>query len=226
MQIQEQKTDEIIWLVEAVELLPNESKGYIFIKRTFDLCASIFALIALAPLFLLVSIAIKIEDPKGTVFYHQPRIGKNGKVFICHKFRSMYSNADFIKASLMQSNEMDGPVFKMRNDPRVTRVGKIIRRLSIDELPQLWNIIVNEMSIIGPRPLIVEEELACNSYQRQRELVKPGLSCYWQIEGRNDIMFDEWIELDRKYIREQSVITDLNILIRTFGAVIKGKGAV
>ena len=207
------------------ELKPNDSVMYAIIKRVFDIGASLIATIILSPLLLLTGLAIKIEDPKGTVLYHQLRIGKNGREFKCHKFRSMYSNADKIKGSLMHRNEMDGPVFKMRNDPRVTRVGRVIRKTSIDELPQLWNILVNEMSFIGPRPLPVEEELACNAYQRQRELVKPGLSCYWQISGRNNILFDKWIELDRKYIREQSIMTDLKILIGTFGAVLTGRGA-
>lgn len=208
-----------------VKLKLNDSVMYAITKRVFDIGASLMAIIILSPLLLLTGLAIKIEDPKGTVLYHQLRIGKNGREFKCHKFRSMYSNADKIKGSLMNRNEMDGPVFKMRNDPRVTRVGRVIRKTSIDELPQLWNILVNEMSFIGPRPLPVEEELACNAYQRQRELVKPGLSCYWQISGRNNVLFDEWIELDRKYIREQSIMTDIKILIGTFGAVLTGRGA-
>lgn len=219
------KLEESEYPTEPMELAPNTSIFYRCLKRAFDLMSSLLALIVLSPLFLVVALAIKIEDPKGKVFYHQPRIGKGGAVFSCHKFRSMYANADEIKASLMAQNEMDGPVFKMKNDPRVTKVGKTIRKLSIDELPQLWNIVMNEMSVIGPRPLPVAEELACNPYQRQRELVKPGLSCYWQISGRNDVMFDEWIELDRKYIREQSLWTDLRILIGTFGAVLSMRGA-
>ena len=210
---------------EAQPLSPNRSPIYRAVKRAFDLCASIVALILLSPLFLIVALAIKLEDPRGKVLYHQPRVGMNGAIFSCHKFRSMYSNADEIKARLMAQNEMDGPVFKMKNDPRITRVGRVIRKLSIDELPQLWNIVMNEMSVIGPRPLPVSEELACNPYQRQRELVKPGLSCYWQISGRSNVMFDEWIELDRKYIREQSLWVDLKILFGTFGAVLSGEGA-
>lgn len=207
------------------ELRVNDSKIYIVGKRLFDIVSSGLALILLSPVFLVVAIAIKAEDPKGKVFYHQPRIGRNGITFNCHKLRSMYSNADEIKASLMAQNEMDGPVFKMKNDPRITKVGKIIRKTSIDELPQLWNIFVGEMSVIGPRPLPVAEELACTPYQRQRELVTPGLSCYWQISGRSNIMFDEWIELDLKYIREQSFLTDLKILLKTIPAVLTSRGA-
>lgn len=206
-------------------LVPNRSIGFRFLKRTLDIVTSALGLIVCTPIFIIVGLAIKIEDPKGTVFYHQPRIGLNGTTFYCHKLRSMYSNADEIKASLMAQNEMDGPVFKIRNDPRVTKVGRVIRKCSIDELPQLWNVFVGDMSLVGPRPLPVAEELACTPYQRQRELVKPGITCYWQVSGRNDVSFDEWIELDFKYIREQSVLTDLKLLFMTVPAVLAAKGA-
>ena len=213
-------------VVQTHELLmPNKNIGYRFVKRAFDIVASALGLIICIPIFLIVGIAIKIEDSKGTVFYHQPRIGLDGTTFSCHKLRSMYSNADEIKASLMAQNEMDGPVFKIRDDPRVTRVGRIIRKLSIDELPQLWNVFVGDMSLVGPRPLPVAEELACTPYQRQREIVKPGITCYWQVSGRNDVSFDEWIDLDFKYIREQSVFTDLKLLFMTVPAVFAAKGA-
>lgn len=206
-------------------LIPNKSPVYRATKRSFDVVSSGLGMLVLSPVFLVTAIAIKLEDPKGTIFYHQPRIGKGGSTFRCHKFRSMYSNADEIKASLMAQNEMDGPVFKMKHDPRITKVGKVIRKTSIDELPQLWNIFVGEMSVIGPRPLPVAEELACTPYQRQRELVKPGLSCYWQISGRSNVMFDEWIEMDFRYIREQSFLTDMKILFGTIPAVLTGRGA-
>lgn len=205
-------------------ITPNSSIVYRVAKRALDVVASGLGMIVLSPIFLLTALAVKIEDPKGKVFYHQPRIGQNGSVFSCHKFRSMYANADEIKASLMSQNEMDGPVFKMRHDPRITRVGRIIRKLSIDELPQLFNVFKGELSLVGPRPLPVEEELACNAYQRQRELVKPGITCYWQISGRNDISFEQWIELDFKYIREQSLWTDLKILLKTIPAVLSTRG--
>lgn len=206
------------------KITPNGSIAYRVEKRALDIVASALGLIVLSPLFLLTALAIKIEDPKGKVFYHQPRIGQNGSVFSCHKFRSMYANADEIKASLMGQNEMDGPVFKIRHDPRITKVGRIIRKLSIDELPQLYNVFKGELSLVGPRPLPVEEELACNAYQRQRELVKPGITCYWQISGRNDISFEQWIELDFKYIREQNFWTDLKILLKTVPAVLSTRG--
>ena len=213
------------WVPETdKKITPNGSLAYRVEKRALDIVASALGLIVLSPLFLLTALAIKIEDPKGKVFYHQPRIGQNGSVFSCHKFRSMYANADEIKASLMGQNEMDGPVFKIRHDPRITKVGRIIRKLSIDELPQLYNVFKGELSLVGPRPLPVEEELACNAYQRQRELVKPGITCYWQISGRNDISFEQWIELDFKYIREQNFWTDLKILLKTVPAVLSTRG--
>ncbi len=211
--------------VKTAELTVNESRTYKFIKRVFDIAASAVGLVLCIPIFLVIGIAIKIEDPKGPVFYHQPRIGLNGREFTFYKLRSMYTNADAIKATLMDQNEMDGPVFKMKNDPRVTKVGRFIRKTSLDELPQLWNVLKGDMSLVGPRPLPTAEELACNAYQRQRELVKPGLTCYWQISGRNDIMFDEWIELDFRYIREQSIRTDLKILLKTVEAVVRAGGA-
>lgn len=198
---------------------PNNSLAYRFIKRAFDIMASAVGLIVCIPIFLVCGAAIKLEDPKGPVIYRQPRIGLNGREFTIYKLRSMYTDADEVKASLMERNEADGPVFKMKNDPRVTKVGRFIRRTSIDELPQLWNVLKGDMSLVGPRPLTVAEELACNAYQRQRELVKPGITCYWQISSRYDILFDEWIEMDLGYIREQSVWTDAKILALTVPAI-------
>ena len=208
--------------VPGAGLVVNDSRAYKFIKRAFDIVASAVGLVICIPIFLIVGIAIKAEDPKGPVIYHQPRIGLNGREFTFYKLRSMYTNADAIKSTLMDKNEMDGPVFKMKNDPRVTKVGRFIRKTSLDELPQLWNVLKGDMSLVGPRPLPTAEELACNAYQRQRELVKPGLTCYWQIAGRNNVSFNDWIELDFRYIREQSLRTDARILIKTVGAVVRG----
>ena len=210
---------------ELNRLVPNKSLVYRFLKRAFDIVVSAVGLVICSPILLMVGIAIKIDDPKGTVFYSQPRIGLNGSTFLCHKLRSMYSNADEIKMTLIAQNEMDGPVFKIRNDPRVTKVGRFIRKWSIDELAQLWNVFKGDMSFVGPRPLPVEEELSCNAYQRQREMVKPGITCYWQVSGRNTMPFAEWIELDLKYIREQNLWTDLKVLFMTVPAVLSAKGA-
>lgn len=211
-------------LPEVKPLAPNPSRAYHFVKRIADIIVSALGLILVSPVLLIAAVAIKIEDPKGSVFYKQERIGKDGAVFWCHKLRSMYADADARKAALMGRNEMDGPVFKIRDDPRVTKVGHILRKMSIDELPQLLDVLLGPMSLVGPRPLPVAEELACSPYDRQRELVKPGLTCYWQISGRNDISFQEWMKLDRRYIEEQNLWTDVKILVKTIPAVFSGGG--
>lgn len=197
---------------------------YRFIKRLFDVVMSMIALIVLAPVFLVVAFVIKLEDG-GSAFYVQERSGLNGKPFRMYKFRSMCKDAEKIHKQLLDQNELDGPAFKMKNDPRVTKVGKFIRKTSIDELPQLVNIVKGEMSIVGPRPLPTYETEQCNDYQNQRLLVKPGLTCYWQCCGRNDIPFDEWMELDLKYIREAGIWTDFKLILKTVGAVLRSDGA-
>ncbi len=207
---------------EAV--IVNQNPGYRIAKRFFDVILSLIALIVLSPVFLITAIAIKLEDGNPVIFT-QERSGLNGTVFKMYKFRSMVKNAPELHKSLLDKNELDGPAFKMKDDPRITKVGKIIRKTSIDELPQLVNILKGEMSIVGPRPLPVYETEKCNEYQNQRLLVKPGLTCYWQVMGRNDIGFDEWIELDLKYINRAGLFTDLGLIIMTFGAVFSGKGA-
>lgn len=203
---------------------PNRSLGYRFIKRLFDMIASFVGLIVLLPLFLIISIAIFIDDP-GPVLFFQERNGLHGRVYRMWKFRSMYRDAPEKRFDLEAQNELDGPAFKMTNDPRVTRVGRWIRKASIDELPQLVNILLGQMSLVGPRPLPTYETAQLTQQQRQRLLVKPGLVCYWQVCGRNDIPFDEWMRMDYRYINEASVLTDLKILCMAVPAVISGKGA-
>lgn len=197
---------------------------YRFGKRVFDIAASLIGLVVLSPVFLIISIAIKMED-RGPVFYSQNRNGIYGKVFLMYKFRTMCTDAEEIHKKLLKYNELDGPAFKMKDDPRITKIGKFLRRTSLDELPQLVNILKGEMSFVGPRPLPVYETEQCSAYQRQRMLIKPGLTCYWQCSGRNNISFDKWIEMDLQYIREAGVWTDIKILWKTFGAVIHGDGA-
>lgn len=208
--------------IETVEV--NHSVIYYAVKRFFDIALCVLALVVLSPVFLITALAIKIEDGEPVIFT-QERTGLNGNVFKMYKFRSMVKNAPELHISLLEKNELDGPAFKLKDDPRITKVGKIIRRTSIDELPQLINIIKGDMSIVGPRPLPVYETEHCNEYQNQRLLMKPGLTCYWQVMGRNNIGFDEWIELDLKYIKNSGILTDLGIIIMTFGAVLSGKGA-
>ena len=202
----------------------NNSMVYRFIKRTSDIILSLLALIILSPVFLVTAIAIKMEDGEPVIFT-QDRSGLNNKTFKMYKFRSMVKDAPALHESLLAQNELDGPAFKMKDDPRITKVGRVIRKTSIDELPQLVNIIKGEMSIVGPRPLPVYETEECTPYQKQRLKVKPGLTCYWQVSGRNDIGFDEWIELDLRYIREASVWTDLKLIFMTFRAVVSQEGA-
>jgi len=186
--------------------------------------SSAVGLIVLAPIFLTVAIAIKIDDP-GPAFFIQERDGLNGKIFRMFKFRSMCKDAPKLRKAMESKNELDGPAFKIANDPRVTKVGRFIRRTSIDELPQLVNVLLGSMSVVGPRPLPTYETAQLNDYQRQRLLVKPGLICYWQIRGRNGIPFDQWMEMDFDYINHASVRTDLKILLEAVPAVIKGEGA-
>lgn len=162
---------------------------------------------------------IRLES-KGGVIFSQLRTGKDGKKFKMYKFRSMCEGAEEKRDELLEHNEMDGPVFKISKDPRVTRIGRFIRKTSIDELPQLINIIKGEMSIVGPRPLVIYETEEFNEYENQRHMVRPGLTCYWQISGRNNISFNQWIPLDIKYIKEMSTWTDFKIILKTIYVVI------
>ncbi len=198
--------------------------AYSATKRVFDISCSLLALVVLSPIFLITSIAIYLEE-HGSVYFVQERNGIDGKVFHIYKFRSMRQDAAAIRKSLASENELDGLAFKIKQDPRITKVGKFIRRTSIDELPQLLNIIKGEMSIVGPRPLPTYETERLSTYQRQRMMVKPGLTCYWQCSGRNNIPFDQWMEMDMKYIKEASMLTDVRIILKTVKAVLCEDGA-
>lgn len=180
---------------------------YSICKRVQDIVLSLLAIIILMPVFLITAAAVFIDDPKGSPIFSQLRVGRNGKVFRFYKFRSMVVDAEDRLKDLIQHNEMDGPVFKIKEDPRITRVGRFIRKTSIDELPQLFNILKGEMSIVGPRPALPREVAEYSEYEKQRLYVTPGLTCYWQIQPeRNRISFDEWMELDIKYINERSFL--------------------
>ena len=204
---------------------PAPKPVYEVCKRVFDLVMSLFALIVLSPVFLIVAIAIKIEDG-GRVFYGSTRLTKDGKEFTMYKFRSMYENADQHLEELMDKNEMDGPVFKIADDPRITKVGRFIRKTSIDELPQLVNIVKGDMTIIGPRPPLPREVEQYTPYQMHRLDVKTGLACYHECMGRSDNPdFNEWVEQDLKYIRERSMLVDIKIIFMTIKVVLTGKGA-
>ena len=212
-------------LIYPEDISPNTNPLYVAIKRLFDIVASGIALLILSPIMLLTALAIKIEDPKGTVFYSAPRGGKDGIPFLCYKYRSMCSNADEIKDSLMGQNEMSGPVFKITHDPRVTKVGRFIRKTSIDELPQLFNVFLGQMSLVGPRPLPIKEEEAVEGIYKVREKVKPGITCIWQVSGRNAIDFDDWMKLDMEYVQKQSLLFDMKLLLKTIPAVLSNRGA-
>ena len=192
---------------------------YEFIKRAMDIGCSSAALILLSPVLLATTIAIKIDDP-GPVLFKQVRIGQNGKKFLIWKFRSMKKNAEEMKEQLMEQNQDQGANFKIENDPRVTKVGRFIRKMSIDELPQLFNILTGDMAVIGPRPFIESEQ---RNLPDDRLQVKPGLSCYWQIGGKNSLSLSEQIKLDRKYIRERSLWVDFKIICKTVLLVAKNK---
>lgn len=198
---------------------------YLFFKRLIDIMGSLIGLIILSPIFIVVSICIKLEDPKGSIFFGQERNGKFPKTFKMYKFRSMVHNAEELLEQLKAQNEMNGPAFKMKNDPRITKVGKFIRKTSIDELPQLINILKGDMSFVGPRPPIPREVAEYDEYQLQRLSVKPGLTCYWQVSGRNNIDFEEWIELDLKYIKERNIFIDIKLILMTIPALLGDKNA-
>ena len=212
------------------ELLDRETvlqngKRYWTVKRTQDILISLFALLLLWPVMLLVALAVVIDSPGAGPIFAQTRVGRDGKEFKFYKFRSMCPNAEEKLKELLEKNEMQGPAFKMKDDPRITRVGKFIRKTSIDELPQLWNVLRGDMSIVGPRPALPREVVQYDDYAKQRLLVTPGLTCYWQIQPhRNSLSFDEWVDLDVKYIEKRSFRTDWEIIFKTFGAVLGMNG--
>lgn len=206
-------------------VVPKAKPIYEFFKRLFDILLSAIALIVLSPVFLGVFIAVKIEDG-GSVIFKQVRLTKGGKEFVMYKFRSMVPNAESMLDSLMDQNEVNGPAFKIRNDPRITKVGNFIRKTSIDELPQLVNILKGDMSIIGPRPPLPREVAQYTPYQMHRLDVKTGLACYHEACGRSDNNdFDDWVEQDLRYIKERSLWTDAKIIFMILKVVLTGKGA-
>ncbi|MFL7943664.1 sugar transferase [Priestia megaterium] len=197
-------------------VIVNNSMSFQFAKRTLDIVLTIVGLILLSIVFLIISIAIKIEDPKGPVLFSQKRIGKDGKEFNMYKFRSMVTDAEAKLQELLKHNETSGAMFKMKNDPRVTKVGRFIRKTSIDELPQLFNVLKGDMSLVGPRPPLPREVAEYNEYHKQRLLVTPGCTGMWQVGGRSNIGFEEMVELDLYYIANQSNLLDCKIILKTF----------
>ncbi len=199
--------------------------GYRFAKRTFDIAFSSAVFVLLWWLFAAIAIAIKIDDHRGSIFFTQTRVGKDGETFTMHKFRSMLTDAEERRMELECLNEKDGPVFKIKDDPRVTRVGRFIRKTSMDELPQFFDVIVGNMSIVGPRPALPREVESYDDHQRKRLMVKPGITCYWQAQrNRDKIPFDEWVNLDLAYIKDCGVWTDIKLIAKTVGAVFRAQG--
>lgn len=203
----------------------NISKWYLILKRFIDIVGAIVGIIVLSPILIIVAILIKIEDSKGSIFFSQKRVGQNGKEFKMYKFRSMVHNAEELKENLLKQNERLGPMFKMKNDPRVTKVGKFIRKTSLDELPQLINVLKGEMSLVGPRPSLPKEVEQFKPWMLKRLSVKPGLTCYWQVYGRNNIGFEDWMNLDIKYVEERNLIIDIKLIFKTVFVLLGDKSA-
>lgn len=212
-----------IWIDR--EKMLEKYRRYWRVRRVQDVILSLLAMIVLCVPMLIIALIIWIDSPGASPIFTQKRVGLNGKVFNFLKFRSMVPNADEMLDSLLDKNEMDGPVFKIKNDPRITRVGRFIRKTGIDELPQLFNILKGEMSIVGPRPALPREVEQYGEYEKQRLYVTPGLTCYWQIQPqRNQMSFEEWLELDLRYIQERSFLVDWRIITNTFGVVVRMQG--
>ena len=204
----------------------KSKRRYWTFKRIFDIFASLCAVIVLFIPFAILALLIFIDDPHGSPIFTQDRIGRNGKVFKFYKFRSMVVNAEDLLDDLQEQNEKTGPVFKMQDDPRITRIGKFIRKTSIDELPQLFNILKGDMSIVGPRPALPKEVEQYDDYARLRLLITPGLTCYWQVQdNRDDITFEEWMDMDIRYIKERTFLGDIKLIFKTVKVMFTGEGS-
>ena len=211
-------------LLEREKIL-HRSRNYWRLRRLQDVVLSALGLVVLLPFLLMIALIIVIDSPGASPIFSQIRVGRDGKEFKFYKFRSMIPHAEDQLNELLPENEMHGPVFKIKDDPRITRVGRFIRKCSIDELPQLFNVLRGDMSIVGPRPALPREVAQYDAYARQRLIVSPGLTCYWQIQpNRNQLSFEEWLELDLKYINDRSFLTDWKIILATFSAVIRMTG--
>ena len=204
----------------------NDDKLYLFTKRMLDILGSLTGILLLSPIFLIVAICIKIEDPKGKIFFSQVRNGLHGKEFNIYKFRSMVHNAEDLLEQLKSKNEMDGPVFKMKYDPRITKIGRIIRKTSIDELPQLFNILKGDMSLVGPRPIVDREIELFGDKMKIVHSVRPGLTGYWAANGRSDTTYEQRVEMEAYYAENFSLLLDIKIILKTIKSVIKKEGAI
>ena len=202
----------------------SKKRFYEICKRGIDIIGAGSGLLLLSPVIAIVACAVKFTS-KGPIFFSQKRVGKNGKIFDMYKFRSMVVNAEELKEKLAHQNEMSGPMFKMKDDPRVTNVGKFIRKTSLDELPQLWNVLKGDMSLVGPRPSLPKEVKQFEKWMYKRLTVKPGLTCYWQVSGRNNIDFEDWMKLDCRYVDERNLWIDIKLIFKTVGVLFGDKNA-
>jgi exopolysaccharide biosynthesis polyprenyl glycosylphosphotransferase len=215
-------SEENIEIIYATE--HKKSIAYELMKRAIDILGALVGIILLSPVMIITAIIIKI-DSKGPIIFSQERVGLNGRLFKMYKFRSMVSNAEKLIDKLEEKNEMSGPMFKIKDDPRITSFGRFIRKTSIDELPQFFNVLKGDMSLVGPRPNLPREVNKFSEYHRQKFLTRPGLTCYWQVMGRNEIDFEDWMELDLKYIKERNLWIDIKLIIRTFFVLFGDKNA-
>ncbi|ELK48573.1 sugar transferase [Halobacillus sp. BAB-2008] len=211
-----------IALPEKLEA-PIPTRTYFLMKRVLDFLAALIGLILLSPVFLIVSILIKWEDPEGPVLFKQLRVGESGRTFYMYKFRSMVFKAEEMLDTLIDQNEVEGPMFKMKRDPRITKVGHWIRRTSIDEFPQLINVLKGEMSLVGPRPPLPREVIIYSNYDMQRLLIRPGCTGMWQVSGRSNVSFKEMVQLDLYYIQHRSLKLDMKLMFKTFYVVVSSK---
>ncbi|WP_201007484.1 sugar transferase [Paenibacillus glycanilyticus] len=217
----EMTIDSHLSIAQRVQAKTRSTKRtYLMIKRMMDLVGAACGILFLSPLLLVITLLIKLENPKAPVFFYQTRIGINEKKFRMYKFRSMVPNAEDLLKDLLHKNEIEGAMFKMKHDPRITTVGRFIRRTSIDELPQLWNVVRGEMSLVGPRPPLPREVAEYSSYDKLRLRVKPGCTGLWQVSGRNELSFKEMVELDLEYIEKRNVLFDLQIIAKTAKAMV------
>lgn len=201
-------------------LFKAPKKNFWVKKRAFDIVASLLALIVLSPFLLIIYILIFIDDPKASPVFRQKRIGRHGNEFTMYKFRTMVSNAEQMKSELVDKNEMDGPVFKIKEDPRITKIGKFLRKTGIDEILQLVNVLKGDMSLVGPRPPLPEEVSEYDDYQKLRLVVTPGLTCIWQTtRERNDVSFEEWVNMDIDYIEHRTMLLDIKMIFKTIAVM-------
>lgn len=214
-----------LYLEKKKNIPVNTARSYLVMKRAVDIIGSFCGLVVLSIFFVIIAVLIKLEDPKGKVFFKQIRVGRDGKEFYMYKFRSMASDAEERLKELLALNEVSGAMFKMKDDPRVTKVGKFIRKTSVDELPQLINVLKGEMSLVGPRPPLPREVAEYSAYDKQRLLVTPGCTGLWQVSGRSNLGFEEMVELDLRYIKERSILFDTKIILKTVLVLFGSKNA-